>query len=59
MILPGVLRIGFIKKSPNAFLTLSLKPNTWRKVWFAGSYEGHEGVLFDYPCEEDEVRARN
>ena len=26
-------------------------------MWFAGSYEGHEGVLFDYPCEEDEVRA--
>ncbi|HHS1494901.1 TPA: hypothetical protein ACTC3N_001501 [Neisseria meningitidis] len=25
-------------------------------MWFAGSYEGHEGVLFDYPCEEDEVR---
>lgn len=26
-------------------------------MWFAGSYEGHEGALFDYPCEEDEVRA--
>ena len=26
-------------------------------MWFAGSYEGHEGALFEYPCEEDEVRA--
>ena len=26
-------------------------------MWFAGSYEGHEGALLDYPCEEDEVRA--
>ena len=26
-------------------------------MWFAGSYEGHEGALFDYPCEEAEVRA--
>mgnify|MGYP001674568853 FL=1 len=26
-------------------------------MWFAGSYEGHEGALFEYPCEEDKVRA--
>lgn len=25
-------------------------------MWFAGSYEGHEGALFDYPCTDDEVR---
>lgn len=25
-------------------------------MWFAGTYEGHEGALFDYPCTDDEVR---
>ncbi|ENW4475937.1 hypothetical protein IBS66_001092, partial [Neisseria gonorrhoeae] len=25
-------------------------------MWFAGTYEGHEGALFDYPCTDDGVR---
>lgn len=25
-------------------------------MWFAGTYEGHEGALVDYPCTDDEVR---
>lgn len=25
-------------------------------MWFAGTYEGHEGALYDYPCTDDEVR---
>ena len=25
-------------------------------MWFAGTFEGHEGALFDYPCTDDEVR---
>ena len=26
-------------------------------MWFAGTYKGFEGALFEYPCKEEEVRA--
>ena len=58
MTLPGVLRIGFTKKLPNVFPDVEFEAKYLEEgMWFAGSYEGHEGALFDYPCEEDEVRA--
>lgn len=57
MTLPGVLRKGFIENSPNVFPDVEFEAKYLEEgMWFAGTYEGHEGALFDYPCTDDGVR---
>ncbi|MGS0922348.1 DUF1281 family ferredoxin-like fold protein [Neisseria gonorrhoeae] len=57
MTLPGAPPEGIYRELAKRFPDVEFEAKYLEEgMWFAGTYEGHEGALFDYPCTDDGVR---